>query len=188
MIKSVIGRAGREGEHDDADGLLRVIHPVREAHHPRGDQLQFAEPALHLAWTHREPDDNRRQQAHEKDAEREADERREYHGLDELGPQSGRMGVIERAVGQLWDFMPDQPAPEQMGLAKDAAAEATDERMRRTGGDAEPPGDEIPHDASHEAARDGHLGDSGRVVDEAFGDRRGDGGTPESAEKIGAGR
>ena len=82
VLKSVVSRASREGEHDDTDGFLRIVHPVGEAHHPRGNQLQLAERSLHFAWAHPEPDDNRRQQSHENDAEREADERREYHGLN----------------------------------------------------------------------------------------------------------
>ncbi len=40
------------------------------------------------------------------------------------------MGVVERAIGQHGDFMPDQSTPEQMGLAENAAAKAADERVR----------------------------------------------------------
>ena len=74
MLEGAAGRAGKEGERDDAHRFLRVVSAVAVCHPGRAQQLQFAEEFVHdMRGVRTQQDD---EEEHEQSAEDESGDRR----------------------------------------------------------------------------------------------------------------
>ena len=139
---------GHQRERDDAHGLLGVVRAVRPAHRTGRDDLQLAEqrvgkarPAnsLQHALAVGEEGEQREQQAHDDEAEKEPGQRRDDHRQHDLGQQTLALPPVFTT-----GYVPDDRVEVAARRGERGAAEAADQRMRGRRWQAPPPGDQVP--------------------------------------------
>jgi hypothetical protein len=165
--------AGEEREGDDAHGFLGVVGAMGKSHPGRAHNLQLAE--VFVDEVRRGAAQQGVEQIHEDGGADEADDRRGEHGHDNLGPEAG--GLAFDHLGPVHD------GPVSIGGGQGRAAESADERVAGGGGQAEPPGEEVPGDRADERGQNRGHGDGGGI-DEAAANGLGDGGAHHGAEEV----
>ena len=154
----------RSDEHagDDSHGLLRVVGTVRQTECRRRDQLELAEILVHLrrGGVAEQPVD----QHHHGVGGKHPDERRADNHLQGKGPLAGGTYVE--------GFETVAETAQQAHARHGGAGVAADQGVRRTGGQAEPPGDQIPGDGARQSGHN-HVGGHQAYIHEAPAHRPG---------------
>src|SRR5438270_1669348 len=170
---------GEQRAGDDAHGFLRVIAAVANAVSGSGEELQFSEKLINGAG--RGAMEDPRDGDHEREADNEADERRQHNKHKRRHPFFAESGKCtdDRPVEL---GLTDQNLPS--GASDAGSGKAADEGVRRGGWKSPPPGEQVPDNGAGESRQDDVLRDL-FGIDQAAADGLGDGGAEdEGGDKV----